>query len=68
MKTNTEIRDVVIELNAVGLDVRQRRLVIAQMGGMAEHAIAGAMEALRRHDLEDALHGTELRRVLRSRC
>jgi hypothetical protein len=32
MKTNTEIRDVVIELDAAGLDARQRRLVIEQMG------------------------------------
>jgi len=31
MKTNTEIRDVVIELDAAGLDARQRRLVIEQM-------------------------------------
>ena len=31
MNTNTEIRDVVIELDAAGLDARQRRLVIEQM-------------------------------------
>ena len=33
MNTNTEIRDVVIELDAAGLDAWQRRLVIEQMGG-----------------------------------
>ena len=35
-------------------DIGQLRGLIAQMGGLAEHAIIGAMEALRRHDLEAA--------------
>lgn len=35
-------------------DIGQLRGLIAQMGGLAEHAIAAAMEALRRHDLEGA--------------
>lgn len=35
-------------------DIGQLRGLIAQMGGMAEHAIAAAMEALRHHDLERA--------------
>jgi phosphate transport system protein len=35
-------------------DIGQLRGLIAQMGGLAEHAIGAAMEALRRHDLEGA--------------
>ncbi|WP_176495878.1 phosphate signaling complex protein PhoU [Sphingomonas sp. HMP6] len=35
-------------------EIGQLRGLIAQMGGLAEHAIAAAMEALRRHDLEGA--------------
>ena len=35
-------------------DIGQLRGLIAQMGGLAEHAIAAAMEALRRHDLDGA--------------
>ena len=35
-------------------DILQLRGLIAQMGGLAEHAIAASMEALRRHDLEAA--------------
>jgi phosphate transport system protein len=41
-------------VKAFDADIGQLRGLIAQMGGMAEHAIAGAMEALRRHDLEGA--------------
>jgi phosphate transport system protein len=35
-------------------DIGELRGLIAQMGGLAEHAIVAAMEALRRHDLEGA--------------
>ena len=35
-------------------DIGQLRGLIAQMGGLAEHAIAAAMEAPRRHALEGA--------------
>ena len=35
-------------------DLSELRGLIAQMGGMAEEAIADAMDALKRHDLESA--------------
>ena len=35
-------------------DIGQLRGLIAQMGGLAEHAIIGSMEALKRHDLAGA--------------
>jgi|UniRef100_UPI0035CAC2DA phosphate transport system protein len=41
-------------VKAFDADIGQLRGLIAQMGGLAEHAIAAAMEALRRHDLEGA--------------
>ena len=41
-------------LTAFDQDIGQLRGLIAQMGGLAEHAVAAAMEALRHHDLEGA--------------
>lgn len=41
-------------IKAFDEEIGQLRGLIAQMGGLAEHAIAAAMEALRRHDLEGA--------------
>lgn len=35
-------------------DITQLRGLIAEMGGLAEHAVTAAMEALRRHDLDSA--------------
>ena len=35
-------------------ELGELRGLVAQMGGLAEHAISGAMEALRRHDLTTA--------------
>ncbi|MBX9795800.1 phosphate signaling complex protein PhoU [Sphingomonas sp.] len=35
-------------------EIGQLRGLIAQMGGLAEHAIIGSMEALKRHDVEAA--------------
>ena len=41
-------------VKAFDADIVQLRGLIAQMGGLAEHAIAAAMEALRRRDLDGA--------------
>jgi phosphate transport system protein len=41
-------------IKAFDEEIGQLRGLIAQMGGLAEHAIAAAMEALRRHDLAGA--------------
>lgn len=41
-------------IKAFDEEIGQLRGLIAQMGGLAEHAIAAAMVALRRHDLEGA--------------
>ncbi len=51
-----ESRRIVVDhtVKAFDEDIGQLRGLIAQMGGLAEHAIIGAMEALRRHDLERA--------------
>ena len=40
--------------NSFDADIGELRGLIAQMGGLAERAIAGAVEALQRHDLEGA--------------
>src|SRR5512141_646381 len=37
--------------NSFDADIGELRGLIAQMGGLAERAIAGAVEALQRHDL-----------------
>ncbi|MEG3174896.1 phosphate signaling complex protein PhoU [Sphingomonas sp. RB3P16] len=41
-------------VTAFDQDIGQLRGLIAQMGGLAEHAVAAAMDALRHHDLEGA--------------
>ena len=56
MTTNTEIRDVVLELDAAGLDVRQRRLVIEQMGGSYKSLGEAAFWTLKNDRDNESLH------------